>query len=295
MNTKSIPFANATALIGCLSLLAAGNAHAYFVRPAVTFGPGELIDGLIVDGATHNAVEFNDAARTGRASVDLATGEMRLYAEGNVNTASSSGQGIMGDTLTFVGGAGTDVHFSWGLEATVDATVIADTPNGNLLVGSVFFGIFEAGLVDHTNWFGNAQQDDPDDIAPLFFDTMRVDYSNPVADLSGAIIDLMIDATIKLDSDRERFDVFYTSALFGAANVDLGSYLLDGEHTASAGVAVAPGVTVYSDSGVFLGYGADPATVALPGMLWLFAAGGLGIAARRRLPLATASGPRSAG
>src|SRR5690606_8264839 len=88
------------------------------VRPVITFG-GEIVDGLIVDGATSNSVEFSDAARTARSSVDLASGEMRLFTSGAGATVSSSAQGIMGDSLTFLNGAGTTVNFSWGLEAIV--------------------------------------------------------------------------------------------------------------------------------------------------------------------------------
>ncbi len=252
-------------------------ASAYFIRPFITFGPGQTTDGLIVDGATSSGVQFNDAARSARSFVDLETGEMALYAEGSGSTVSSSGQGVMGDTLNFQNGMGTEVFFGFELEALIDVEVLADTPGRNSFVSwFVAIAVFEAGLVDHTNFFGNAQQDDPEDIAPLFYAEDGGDFNNPSEDIFGADVFASVDGSILLESNNETVDVFYLARLSGISNEELNFYLLDGENTAAAFVDVDPGVEVGSGSGVFLGFPhivPEPGPAALLAGAWLLAFG----------------------
>ncbi len=264
-------------------LLLSHAASAYFVRPFITFGPGQTTDGLIVNGATSNTVQFNDAARSSRSTVDLATGEMSLFAQGGGPTVSSSGQGIMGETLNFQGGAGTMVDFDWGLEATLDATILGDTPNNSFLTWSITVAVFEADLVDHTNFFGNALQDDPTDIAPLFFQQVLGNRNNPAADINGFIIDESIQGSLELATNNETWDFFYIAGLSGIAQNELSSYVLDGENTATAGVQVEQFVEVGSGSGEFLGFPTfttpEPSALAMLGFAVVALARG---ASRRR-------------
>lgn len=237
-------------LILTIFILISTNAQAYFVRPVVTFG-GQLTDGLMVDGATSNTVQFNDATRTARSTVDLSTGTMSLYAQGSGPSVSSSAQGVMGDTINFQNGMGTTVDFSFGLDAILNATIIGDTPNGSLLSWSVTIAVFEAGLVDHTNFFGNALQDDPNDIAPVFFDRALGNQNNPTSDIVNFAIDENINGSFILGSNNESYDFFYLANLVGASNNELSSFTLDGENTATAGITVAQNVVTSSVSGVF--------------------------------------------
>ncbi len=238
-------------LILVIFIFIAANAQAYFVRPFITFGVGQSTDGLILNGATSNAVQFNDAARTARSTVDLSTGKMSLFAQGSGPTVSSSAQGVMGDTLNFQNGMGTNVNFSFGLDAVLNATILGDTPNNSFLSWRLAIAVFETGLVDHTNFFGNALQDDPTDIAPVFFQQISGDQNNPASDIVNFPINENINGNILLTSNNETFDFFYLASLAGISNNELSSYTLDGENTATASITVAQNVIATSGSGVF--------------------------------------------
>lgn len=69
--------------------------------------------------------------------------------------------------------------------------------------------------------------------------------------------------------------MFYQASLFGGSGSlgQIASFVFDGENTATAGVDVAQGVEVYSGSGVFLGFGADPNAVPVPATIALLSAG----------------------
>ncbi len=238
-------------LILTIFILISTNAQAYFVRPFITFGVGQSTDGLIVDGATSNTVQFNDAARTARSTVDLSTGTMSLYAQGSGPSVSSSAQGVMGDTLNFQNGMGTNVDFSFGLDAILNATILGDTPNNSFLSWRLAIAVFDTGLVDHTNFFGNALQDDPTDIAPVFFQQINGDQNNPTSDIVDFAINENINGSFTLGSNNESYDFFYLASLAGISNNELSSYTLDGENTATAGITVAQNVVTSSGSGVF--------------------------------------------
>ncbi|SFP68498.1 PEP-CTERM protein-sorting domain-containing protein [Nitrosomonas cryotolerans] len=228
-------------------ILISTNTQAYFVRPVVTFG-SQVTDGLMLNGATSKAVQFNDDARS---TVDLSTGEMSLFAQGNGSSVSSSAQGTMGDTINFRNGMGTNVDISFGLDAILNATIIGDTPNSSFLGWSIAVAVFETGLVDHTNFFGNALQDDPGDIAPVFFRQISGNQNSPASDIVNFSINENIESSILLESNNVTLDFFYLASLFGASNGEVSSYTLDGENTATAGITVAPNVITTSDSGVF--------------------------------------------
>ena len=276
MNSDMTRFA-----VGFGALLFAASANAYFVRPVVTFGSGTLIDGLIVDGATQNDVGFNDAARQARSDVNLATGEMKLFAAASGPSTSASGQGIMGDTVTFVNGIGTDAYFSFGLDAVLDVDVTIDTFDSPLFSWRVTVGVFERGLVDYTDWFGRSGE-------ALLFNTATDSISDPMADIVGMPINAFVDGTLILPTNRETYDVFYQASLFGGSGSlgQIASFVFDGENTATAGVDVAQGVEVYSGSGVFLGFGADPNAVPVPATIALLSAGWIGFSRRRKRTIA---------
>jgi hypothetical protein len=250
-------------------------AEGAIVRPVITFG-GEIVDGLIVNGATSNSVEFSDAARTARSSVDLASGEMRLFASGEGATVSSSAQGIMGDSLTFLNGAGTTVNFTWGLEAIIDAEIFGDTPNNSFILYGLTVGVYEQGLVDHTNWFGRSSE-------ATFFQTLSGDLGNSPTDIVGTSINETINGAITLGSNNESFDFFFSAMLAAASNNELISYTLDGEHTASAGVSVEGNVIVTSGSGEFLGYEASAPVVPEASSMAIWGIGGILALAYRKI------------
>ena len=112
--------------------------------------------------------------------------------------------------------------------------------------------MFDAGQVDHTNWFGNALQDDPGDIAPVLFQFLHGDLGNPGADIVDYELSESIDESFILGSDYESYDFFYLASVFGSASTELSPFVWDGENTATAGLDVAQGVTVRSGSGVLI-------------------------------------------
>lgn len=62
---------------------------------------GQVTDGLILNGATNNIIQFNEAARAAHSTVYLSTEEMSLFAQGNGPSVSNSVKGTMGDIINF--------------------------------------------------------------------------------------------------------------------------------------------------------------------------------------------------
>jgi hypothetical protein len=253
-------------IIACL--FSSQNSHAYFVRPFVTFGAGTSIDGLIVDGATQNDVGFGGSNRQARANVNLATGEMKLFAAASGPGTSASGQGVMGDSLTFRNGAGTNATLSFSLDAILHVDVFQDTLDSPLFTWGVTLGVFERGLVDHTDWFGRSSE-------AVFFGSDSDSITDPDEDISGLAVNPSVEAIIPLSTDNEIFDVFFNAFLFGGSGSlgQITSFAIDGENTASANVNTALGVDVYSESGVFLGFASDPNLVPVPPTMAILGAG----------------------
>ncbi|MEM1154115.1 MAG: hypothetical protein AAGI44_08230 [Pseudomonadota bacterium] len=251
MKTQLISFCAAVSF----ALLFATNASAYFVRPVVSFGPGTIIDGLIVDGSTQNAVGFSDAARSARSDVNLETGEVKLFASASGPGTSASANGIMGDTLTFLNGAGTSASFSFGLEATLDIDVSMETLDSPGFFATVTMGVFNQGVADFTNWFSLGTD-------ALFFGTDSFSLTDPQTDVLDQLVEIGVFGNVPLASGRETLDVFYAAFIAGGSGSfgQITSFMFDGENTAIAGLDAGEGVDVFSDSGVFLGFGREPSS-----------------------------------
>ncbi len=270
----------AISLLGSTLLVVSMSSHAYFVQPVVQVG-GEFVNGLDENGATSGSEGIAAADGDARADIDLNAGEMHLFASGSGTSAFSSGQGLMGDTVTFTGGQGSNVAFSFGIDGTVEATLDGTLSEFTTLQVRLAVGVFDTGLVDASNWFGNALQNDPEDIMPLFFEQTSIEFAD---DLSGSLattFDEMITGSLALASDNVTLDFFYLAGLQGASNGAFSSFILDAENTATASITVGPDVSTTSGSGTFLGFPAAPAAVPLPGSVALFGLAAIALLTRR--------------
>jgi len=256
-----------------------GAAHAeYFVRPYVGFSTGGVQDGLVENGATSKTVGFSDAARSASSTVDLSTGSLKGYAAQYVNS-------VMGDTITFRGGASTTWDFGFTLDGSLSATLGLQAPGNNSSTGiaySLTFAVYRPGEVNSGNWFSQSSK-------ALFFQNQDIRYTFPGDDdPTGAIYD-SISGNLALDTDYEAFEIY--ARIFASASAlaptGLVSSEVDLSHTGTVDFAFAPGVSAYSDSGVFLGLGLDPVVpgVPEPGSMALMLAGlvaTVGLFRRRR-------------
>ncbi len=261
-------------------------ASTYFVRPTAQFGAGELIDGYEGNGRTYKEVSYNDAARSIISSVDLRSGELKVYVEEQSAPQGAWGNAIMGETITIRNGAGTNWDFGFGMDGTFDAIggPVAPGANQGMLMYDLAFAVYRPGQVDYSNWFGRAQTAD-DGIDPLFFDYI-VDYI-PVGgeDYYDSIYESIM-GSLALESDYEQFEIYAKIYAGGYTNVGggLDSYVADFSHTATIDFNFAQGVTAHSASGEFLGLLNDPNVVSVPepGSLILLLAGMMGLLGIRR-------------
>lgn len=256
------------------------DASAYFVRPFLTFGPGETIDGLIIDGTTSSSQSFSDASRTARSSIDLETGEVRLFASGSGPSVSSSAQAVFGETLTYRNGAGTSASLFFEFDFDLFYDTIVTTPSVPTLAYTLGLHVFEAGVAEPLT-FTNADILSQAIFSETIFENIANSIDDTIIGSDTDIVDDFIEAQFSLTTDNESFDVFFVVGLLGSANNELGRYVLDGENTALVDFQVDDGVSVFSDSGVFLGLESVP--VPVPAAVWFYGAAlGTFIAIRKK-------------
>ncbi len=268
--TGELTMKKSAALLTVLSTcLLSATANAYFIRPYISYS-GSTIDGLEVDGATSRAEGYSDAFRSSRADVSLATGQMKLFVEANGPNYGATAQGVMGDTVTLVNGAGTTANFTWGLEATVNVDWFQNTLNSHTIWYVAGMAVYAPGVADRTNW--HVKEDNA-----LFYDFRVYQMPEPTEDVIDYLIDVDLSGDINLDSNYQSFDVFYTAQLLASGSDEWMGFTIDGEHTASAGLSLADGVTMTSASGVFLrdapGNNDPSSNVPEPGTILLLGAG----------------------
>lgn len=123
---KSLPLA-----LAALASLVSLDANAYWVRPVLVDETGFFQDGLDIDGDVIKQVQFTDAARAGRARVDLTYGEVGVYSRLGQDSLPIDGDetlvanALFGETITFNSEA-ADV---WDFGLDVDGYVYGDVEN----------------------------------------------------------------------------------------------------------------------------------------------------------------------
>lgn len=273
-----------TALLGATAIMvmsASAHASMYFVRPTAQFGAGELIDGYEGNGQTYKEVSYNDAARSIVSSVDLSTGELKIYAAEDSAPQGAWGNAIMGETITIRNGAGTTWNFEFGADGTFEATggPVAPGANEGMMMYDLALAIYRPGQVDYTNWFARAQATG-DGVDPLFFDYISNYIPVGGADYSNSILESIMSSLV-LESNYEQFEIYAKIYAGGYTSVGGGitSYVADFSHTATIALNFEDGVETYSASGEFLGLISDPnvTSVPEPGSLALLLAGMMGL------------------
>ncbi|MFK7975646.1 MAG: hypothetical protein AB8C02_05890 [Halioglobus sp.] len=273
----------------------------YYVRPVLRVGGGEIIDGLVQNGATV-ATQSQGVTGNSRSEVNLREGTVKMYAEEFTNSAVGLQTfGGFGERITVRNGAGT----SWGIDFGVEGEVFGDlgfrAPGAPAptIVYNVGVVVLEAGLADYSNFLSFARDpcfgQDPLSCTPapaaLANEFSQLQYEVPVEDFfdgDGGFYDFLstaVSVDIAIDSNLEQFDLFTYTNVFMAFDTlgpqsGLQNYVMDFENTARYTQQFAPNVDVFSSSGEFLGLTTPPndppGTVPTPGVLQLF---GLGLAA----------------
>lgn len=267
--------ARTTLAFALISLSSTCIASDYFVRPFLNFGGGATIDGLFVNGPTFSDEFFSDASRTGSASADIETAEIKAFAEiDGLSSGFVIASAVMGETFTLRSGAGTDFSFSYYFDGTVtgDAKSIPENPNAYYVEANASIAIFRPGIATWENWFGIANTTDQE----LYFDRFVYSLTDADQDFDESIGDYFSFQT-DLASNHEEFQVFI--ALNLVISVSTPQFVtLDFSNTGSLFLDTQPEVEVFSASGAF------PNTLPVPeptsGALLLL--GGLAVFVARR-------------
>ena len=267
--------------LAAASLLATGAAPAasYFVQPIVTVSPGAFINGLEINGAKFRDEGYNNAPASVNTEVDLYAGTIR----GNVDFGTATGlggasQGRFGEQVTFYNGSGTTWDFSFAYEGDVFAD--ARDPNLNSLLQitvEAYVAVFDpsAGATAAT-WYDKAFGANDQS---LFKERQFYDFSNPTTEVNEFLSDV-ISGSLPIGPGLQSFDIFANLTLVVAKNNNPGEAYLDFRNTAKFDIAVDPGVTYTSLSGVFLD-STGVTVVPLPASAWLLLTGIAGLAGRR--------------
>jgi hypothetical protein len=244
------------------------------VRPYLNFSGGATIDGLRVDDERFASQSFSDASRSGSARVDLRTGQIHTLGKiVNFDDTFVITTAIMSDTFTLRSGAGTNFNFNFAYDGimTANAKSIAEDPGTYLLQMSASLAIFRPGVAEWNNWFGLASNTNQE----IFFENFNFTITNPMEDVFETVEGLFNFNTI-LASDLEQFQVFVRLETLISTSTPQ-SAELDFGNTGTLGFVAAPGVEVFSGSGVF------PNTMPIPEpSTVLLAILGLGVFALRR-------------
>ena len=142
---------SAMLMAGAVTLLTAGTAQAtYFVRPVLQYGPGEMVDGLSLNGLTSRSETFNDGATRLEAHVNMPTGEIKTYVSSAIpNSNFLIATAIYGDTIRYTGSSSEAVGFFVDFEGWINSNQYdlgAEYPYDSRYVGiDAYFAVYEAG------------------------------------------------------------------------------------------------------------------------------------------------------
>ncbi len=273
-----------------MSAVMSGSAFAvpvdanYTVRPLLRVGSGVAQDGLQVNGPT-NATQSQNVVGESWSTVDLATGTVKMYAEGNGAQPGLQTYGGFSERLTIQGGGGTTWNMGFDLIGEISGGLGSSAPGGPR--PQVFYNlgivVFQAGVANYTNVLGIAGDScwgqDTLNCTPAPAPLANVSFSDiisipvddyPSDDTFSLSIDENILASVLLPSNNVLLDLFvYTNVIVstgsaGSAVTGVTDYVSDFSNTATFGQTFAPGVNAYSSSGQFMGLSTPPQSVPTP-------------------------------
>lgn len=257
-----------------VSVVAASDANAYFVRPYAQLG-GSVIDGLTTNGATSRQEGF---ANSVRSQVDLGTGTVKAIVDVTGPDIYGSATGVFGDTLTFRNDTGNaaNVDFSFAFDGDIDITGVQSGGTNSLNYGlTANFFVFGANSQANYSNFTSIGGE-------LIGKTFSLNRGDTNQDVS-QFIDKVLGDSLQVGTGLHSFNVFASLSLFAATNLNPVTATLDFQNTATFGIDAPTGVIYSSGSGVFLDSQVLPAEVPEPPMYALLALGLMGLLLRRRL------------
>lgn len=287
----STSFAGVFAVLGSIVLPASEvqaatvgtSSSYYFVQPVVQYGGGGIINGLEENGATSSTQSYSNAPVHVSSSVDLEEGTFKHELDISGPDQVASTQGIMGETVTFYGGADTEVTISLGIEGDYFFGASDPLLNPNLSNGGIYgyLVVFDASLgMTADTYFSNAFSSTNPDLS-LDKDVFSLSLGGNTTDLSDSVNELLTVSTT-LSSNQEALSIFGNVWMWGGTSGQPIEISFDFSHTSTFDLETADGVTYASASGAFLGGDTALSPVPLPASLPLLLAGLGGLTALRR-------------
>lgn len=263
-----------------LTINTAANA-AYFVRPYLAYD-GEVVDGLILNGATSSSQSFSNDFVSLQSEANLADGTVKAYLDMN-GPSSSFGvaAGVIGEQIRYFGETGTAVEFNFDFDGTISA--YQDLLGGNEPAGDrqilidAYFAVYDSSVgATWDNWSVGGSNSQfaliSQNILLPFSSSDEYFYEDVFNDELGGILNLV---------SGNSYDIFASYNLIAIAGSDPGYVTMDFLSTGRLGISDDQ---FTSQSGDFLGFAQTPAVVPEPASWAMLIAGfGLiGAAARRR-------------
>ncbi|WP_235890256.1 PEPxxWA-CTERM sorting domain-containing protein [Sandaracinobacter neustonicus] len=276
----------AMALAATVTLASATTAEAaFFIRPVLQYGQGEMVDGLSLNNLTAKTHSFNDGYTSLSASVNMGAGEIKTYVSSNGPQSNYLiATGIYGDTLRYWGSETESVSFYTnfdGLISSFQYDLGSEYYDSRYIGIQAHFAVYEAGTgATWGDWTTHGSQKG----TALYNES----YTETWGDYG---LDFQQDFNVLLGNDLfltngAYYEVYVAFNLLLNPGIYGGFIEMNSMNTARLSIS-APNGSFTSESGDFLGFDKTPTqSGAVPEpATWAMLIAGFGLvgaAARRR-------------